>query len=268
VRVLLVAVAALVFTGAASADTTFTDTTGEDAAAADISTVVVSNDPVAKTFKIAAQIANMPTLETNAELDIVFDSDRNAATGQQGLDFDFYVDSTGWGFTKWDGTQWVDVPTVTNVGVNYTNGLLTVVFNESDIAASQAFLFGVLSFRGPDPANPVIDTGGPWTYTLAAAPVVKPATLTSTSVKVSSPPKAGAKFHVGSFAINLSDGTSVGATGVKCAATLGGVKLKGTGAGGCTFALPKTAKKKRLVVKVSGAYAAATVSKTVTFVVK
>lgn len=267
-RFLLVAIGALVFAGAASADTTFTDTTGENPAAADISTAVVSNDPVAHTFKIAAQITNMPTLEPNAEVDIVFDSDRSAATGQQGLDYDFFVSSTGWGFSKWDGTQWVDVPTVKNLSVSYTNGLLTVVFNESNITASQAFSFAVLSLRGPDPANPVIDTGGPWTYTFAAAPVAKPATLTSTTVTVTAPPKAGAKFHLRSFDMNLSDGTSIGATGVKCTATLGGVKLNSTGAGGCTFTLPKTAKKKRLVVRVSGTYAGATVSKTVTYVVK
>lgn len=266
-RFLLVAVAALAFAGNALADTTFTDPTGENAAEADISTVVASNDPTAHTFKIVAQITNMPTIETNAEVDILFDSDRNAATGQQGFDYLFGIDTGGWYFSKWDGTQWADVPAVNNLDVSYVNGLLTVVFHETDIAASQAFLFGVLTFRGPDPANPVIDGGGPWTYTLAAAPVVKP-TVRSTTVTVAAPAKAGTKFHVGPFAVNLSDGTSITATGVKCTATLGGAKLKGTGAGGCTFALPKTAKKKRLVVKLSGLYGGATISKTVTYVVK
>jgi hypothetical protein len=267
---LLVAVAALVFAGAASADTTFTDAAGEDSAAADLSTVVVSNDPAAHTFKIVAQITNMPTLETNAGIGIAFDSDRNASTGQSGLDYLFSIDPGGWYFDKWDGTQWADVPAVQNVDVSYVNGLLTAVFHESDIAAVQAFTFAVLTARGPDPANPALDTGGPWTYTLALAtpPVAKQATVTSTSVTVAVPAKAGARFHVGPFKINLSDGTSISATGEKCTATLGGVKLSGTGAGGCMFALPKTAKKKRLVVRVSGAYAGATVSKTVTYVVR
>lgn len=267
-RVLLVAVAALVFAGAASADTTFTDAAGEDGAAADLSTVVVSNDPAAHTFKVVAQITNMPTLETNAVIAIGFDSDRNAATGQSGLDYLFGIDPGGWYFDKWDGTQWADVPAVQNIDVSYVNGLLTAVFHESDIAAVQAFTFAVLTARGPDPANPALDTGGPWTYTLATPPVAKQATVTSTSVTVAVPAKAGARFHVGPFKINLSDGTSITATGEKCTATLGGVKLSGTGAGGCMFALPKTAKKKRLVVRVSGAYGGATVSKTVTYVVK
>lgn len=265
---LLTAVAALVFTSAASADTTFTDATGENTASADISTAVVSNDPAAHTFKIVAQITNMPALEPNAEIDIVFDSDRNASTGQQGFDYLFGIDSGGWFFSKWDGTQWADVPAVQNLSVNYVNGLLTAVFNESDIAAVQAFTFVVLTFRGSDPANPAIDGGGPWTYTLATLPVAQPVTVKGTTVSAGAPPRAGAKFHIGSFSVNLSDGTSVTATGVKCTATLGGAKLKGAGAGGCTFALPKTAKKKRLVVKVSGAYSGAQISRTVTFVVK
>lgn len=267
-RVLLVAAAALVFAGSASADTTFADATGESAAAADISTVVVSNDPAAHTFKIAAQMTNMPTIETNAEVDIAFDSDNNVSTGQQGLDYLFFVDTGGWGFAKWDGTKWADLASVSNLHVNYVNGLLTVVFNETDIAANKAFSFVVITARGPDPAAPVLDTGGPWTYTLAAAPVAKPATVTSSTVTVAAPAKAGARFHVGPFTVNLSDGTAVTATGVKCTATLGGAKVNGAGAGGCIFALPKSAKKKRLVVKVSGSYGRATISKTVTYVVR
>jgi hypothetical protein len=150
------------------------------------------------------------------------------------------------------------------------NGLLSVVFHEADIAAVQAFSFGVITFRGADPANPAIDSGGQWTYTLATAPVVKPkpVTVTSTSVVAASPPKAGASFRVAGYAVNLSDGSLVDATAVRCTATLGGKKITGTGAGGCTFKLPKTAKKKRLVVKVSGVYNGARISKTVTYVVR
>jgi hypothetical protein len=269
VRFLLVVVAALVFTGSALADTTFTDATGENAAAADISTTVVSNDPAAHTFKLAVQITNMPTLEPNSEIDILFDSDKNASTGQQGFDYLFGIDPGGWGFFKWDGTQYADVPSVTSLDVQYVNGLMTVVFHESDMGITGGFNFGVLTFRGPDPANPVTDGAGlyPYTLTTPAPPVVKAPTVKGTTV-TATVPKAGGKFHVGPFQVNLSDGTAVTATGVKCTATVGGVKLKGTGPGGCTFALPKKAKKKKLVVKVSGVYAGATISRTVTYVVK
>jgi len=81
-------------------------------------------------------------------------------------------------------------------------------------------------------------------------------------------PKAGTHVHVGPLAVKLSDGTSVSATSSKCTATVGGAKLKGTGAGGCTFALPQKAKGKKLVVTVSGHYGGATLSKTVAYTVK
>jgi hypothetical protein len=147
------------------------------------------------------------------------------------------------------------------------------VFNEADmgLAVGKAFSFGLITFRGPDPNAPAVDQAGVFDYTLAAPPVVKPPappTVTSTSVVAAAPPKAGKPFRIGGFGVNLSDGSLVDATGVKCTATLGGVKIKGTGAGGCTFKLPKTAKKKRLVVKVSGVYNGKKISKSVTYVVR
>jgi hypothetical protein len=220
----------------------------------------------------------MPAFEPNSEIDILFDSDNNASTGQQGFDYIFGADSTGASFDKWDAatSTWVSAATPTT-RYQYANGLLTFTFSETDlaIAVGKTFSFGVITFRGPDPANPIDDEAGPFSYTVAAAPappppppppVVKP-TVTGTTV-TATVAKAGTKFHVGPFQVKLSDGTAINATAVKCAATLGGAKLKGTGAGGCTFALPKTAKKKRLVVKVSGAYAGTTLSKSVTYVVK
>jgi hypothetical protein len=169
-RLLLVVVGALTLASPALADTTYTDATGEDPAAADIGTIVVSNDATAHTFTVKVQITNMPTLEDNAEIDLLFDADRNTATG--------------------------------------------------------------------------------------------------TTVTVSGPAKAGKKFVVGPFSVNLSDGTSVDLNGLKCSATLGAAKLKGTGKGGCTFTVPKTAKGKKLSVKVTGTSNSVTLSKTLRYVVK
>jgi len=273
-RFLLVAVAALVFAGAASADTTFTDATGENAAAADISTVTVSNDPAAKTITFKEQITNMPTLtEDNAAIEIYFDADHNVTTGRNvgvGVDCYFGVDKDGFYFMKWDGTKFTQV---TGLGllVSYANGLLSVTLHESDCSFGPTFDFWSTSYRGPDINNPVLDDApdgsGVYAYTLATAPVAKPPVVRGTTV-TATVAKAGAKFRVGPFQVKLSDGTMLNATGVKCTATLGGAKLKGAGAGGCTFALPKTAKKKRLVVKVSGVYNGATLSKSVTYIVK
>jgi hypothetical protein len=138
-----------------------------------------------------------------------------------------------------------------------------------------AFDFAVLTFRGPDPANPVTDEAPDaaplYTYTLETPPPPPPVvtvTIKGTSVAVSGTPTAGRKFVVGPYTAHLSDGTLIKLTGLKCTATLGQVRLRGTGTGGCTFALPKTAKGKKLVVKASAKASSVTVSKTLTLRVR
>ena len=270
-KALLVALGALAFASPAYADQNYTDGTGEDAASADITTIAVANSPAAKTLTFKVQIGNMPTLEDNALLVVFIDSDRNASTGDNGFEYAFLADKTGYELDKWDGTQYAAVNPFT-AQVSFNAGLFTAAFDPASFGAPKAFDFAVVTFRGPDPNNPAVDVApdgsGIYTYTpVVAAPVVKPSVKGST-VTVTPVPKAGKRVHVGPLAVKLSDGTSVSATGSKCTATVGGAKLKGTGAGGCTFALPKKAKGKKLVVTVSGHYGGATLSKTVAYTVK
>ncbi len=255
---------ALLLASPAAADTTYTDTTGENPAAADIGTIVVSNDPAAQTVTFKVQIVNMPTVETNAEIDVLVDGDRNPATGESGFDYDFFLNDSGWGFDTWDGTQFKDAPEVASLPVTYGAGLLVVTMPLSVLGgvASGAFDFAVLTFRG-DPSAPATDQAPDaaplYTYVLAAPPPPKPTpkpkpkpTIVGSTVKIAAPAKAGRRFVVGRFSAKLSDGTSVGTSGQRCSARLGGKPLRGTGAGHCTFALPKKAKGKKLVVTVSG----------------
>ena len=270
-KALLVALGALAFASPAYADQNYTDATGEDAASADITTIAVANSPAARTLTFKVQIGNMPTLEENALLVVFIDSDRNATTGGNGFEYAFIADGTGYELDKWDGTKYAVVNAFT-AQVSFNAGLFTAAFDPVSVGAPKAFDFAVVTFRGPDPNNPAVDVApdgsGIYTYTpVVAAPVVKPSVKGST-VTVTPVPKAGTRVHVGPLAVKLSDGTSVSATGSKCTATVGGAKLKGTGAGGCTFALPKKAKGKRLVVTVSGHYGGSTLSKTVAYIVK
>jgi hypothetical protein len=268
-----VVVGLLAFASPAFADTTYSDAAGEDAASADITNIVVSNDPVAHTITIKVQIANMPTFDETALVGFAFDGDHNPATGDPtdpaGLDSQFVVGTSGWEFDRWDGTQFAQV-TGLGIGVNYVDGLLTVVFHETDLGTTAAFDFLVLSLRGPDPANPVVDLAPDgaslYAYTLTK-PAVKPA-VTASTVAFRVAPKAGKSVAVGPLSVTLSDGTSVTTNGEHCSATLGGTHLSGRGAGGCTFVLPKKAKGKKLAVKVTGSYGTVTLSKNVTAVVR
>ncbi len=170
---------ALVLATPAAADTTYADTTGENPAAADIGTIVVSNDPAAQTVTFKVQILNMPTVEANAEIDVLVDADRNPTTGESGFDDDFFLGDGGWGFDRWDGTQFQDAPEVASLPVTYGAGLLVVTMPLSVLGGvtTGSFDFAVLTFRG-DPSAPVTDqapdAAPPYTYTLAAPPPPQP----------------------------------------------------------------------------------------------
>lgn len=268
--------------GTAAADQTYNDSTGETANSADISTVAVSNNPTAGTITFAVT-TNMPTMETNAEIDILVDSDSNASTGGNGFDHVFGLDTGGWFFATWNGSTFADDANVNDLQVTYVNGVLTITMAAADLGSPTAFNFAVVSFRGPDPNNPVTDQApdsGVWTYQMTQPAPTPPPTPTPTptpspakvvSVGASFAPAApvhGKTFRVTGFTVDLSTGIETKATGLKCTATLGGKHLAGTGTGGCTFHLKATAKGKRLVVKVTGKYKTATVAKTYSFKVK
>ena len=78
---LLVGVGSLVIAGAAGAEQTYTDGSGDSGTAPDLTQVVVSNDATQVTFRIAAP-GRTPT-DTEAHV-LFIDSDANASTGDDG----------------------------------------------------------------------------------------------------------------------------------------------------------------------------------------
>lgn len=276
------AAAALMLAGTALADQTFNDSTNETSGSADISTVAVSNDPTAGTVTFAVQ-TNLTTLEANSEIDLLVDADQNASTGSTsgGFEYLFGLDPGGWFFSTWNGSDFADAASVTDLTVHFVNGLATFTVPVADLNSPQAFNFGALTFRGPDPNNPIIDQApdsGVWSYTMTTPPppptttttAPPPAPVTISSVAVASAGVAtdGKVFRISGLTVDLSNGVETKAKSLKCSATLGGKHLAGTGTGGCTFHLPKSAKGKKLVVKVTGTYKSSKLAKTKTFKVK
>jgi hypothetical protein len=51
--------------------------------------VTVTNDPTAKTIAFQVAIANMPTMEDGAVIQISLDTDLNPATGSDGAEYQF-----------------------------------------------------------------------------------------------------------------------------------------------------------------------------------
>lgn len=263
------ALAALALAAPALADSDYTDSTGEDANAVDITTIHVANDATAGTITFTVNLANLPTLTDDADVGVLIDADQNASTGDPslgGADYAFDLESGGWNWQKWDPSSSNFVDADANFDVRFANGVLTWKLSDSDIGSVKAFSFFVVTAKG-DPNAPAIDIAPDnvpnYNYTLVAA---KP-TVTSTVATFKGTPKAGRTFGVSSLAVDLSNGTTTKATKLSCTATLGGRAIAGTGAGHCTFKLPKTAKKKRLVVRVTGSYGTTRVVATKSFVV-
>ncbi|HEV2591040.1 MAG TPA: hypothetical protein VGU02_04015 [Gaiellaceae bacterium] len=266
------AAAALLLAGSALADQSYTDSTGEVAGSADISAVAVSNNPTAATVTFTVT-TNLATLDSNSFFGIVLDSDVNASTGVGGFDYLIGMDSTGAAV----------INTTTQAGVpetqsSFSAGVWTITVPAADIGKPTAFNFGAFTDVG-DQNNPIEDDApdnGVFTYTMVQpppppppppAPQPKP-TVSSVSVKVAGAATHGKSFRISGLSVNLSTGVVAKATGLKCTATLGGKHLAGSGAGGCTFRLPGTAKGKSLVVKVHGAYHSNALAKTYTTKVK
>jgi hypothetical protein len=268
--------AALLLTGSALADQTYTDSSNEVAGSADISTVSVVNDPIAGTITFQVQ-TNMTTMEPNSEIDFFIDIDRNAGTGDQnGFEYIFGLAPDGWFFGKWDGTQFTN-PGVHDLLVHHANGLVTFEMPVADLGSPASFDFAVITFRGPDANNPLVDQAPDtdvWTYTMLTAPPPPPPppppapTVSTVSVVDAGVPHAGKVFRVSGLEVDLSNGVETKAKNLKCTATLAGKHLKGAGTGGCTFHLPKTAKGEKLSIKVTGTYKSTKLGKAQTLKVK
>ena len=86
---------------------TFTDSTGEDPAAPDITTIVVSNDDAGMlSFRI--NIPNRPQLGQDMYCSLFVDTDNNPATGSPdlaGVDYVFQLIQGEINLFKWDGTD-------------------------------------------------------------------------------------------------------------------------------------------------------------------
>jgi hypothetical protein len=122
------------------------------------------------------------------------------------------------------------------------------------IGSPRAFNFFVETYvtNPNDTTKSFIDYAPDALPTYSYAPPAPRPTVTSTSPMVSGSGRAGTTYVIRSLAADLSDGTTTNATNLRCTATLGGGSFRGTGAGGCTFKLPKNAKGKTFVVRVTG----------------
>ena len=223
------------------------DAPGDSGGAPDITGVTVAND-LSGNILFVVQVGNREGFVANDVVVIYLDTDRNIATGAPatGADYLIGIDAAvpAIAFAKWSGTEFEDIATTTLRG-GWSGGYAALI-NRSDLGGTTAFDFQVLTLLGTGDdfdRAPESDFG---TYTIAPPHIASIVPRFSPTA-----PRGGATFRLQSVALTYESEEKGVAASFTCRATLAGKRVKGTGPGGCTFKLPKTAKGKQLVVTVT-----------------
>lgn len=265
---LLAITSAIALTGAGSAGAVgrYPDAAGDGKGSADVTGVSVMSDTVGQ---IIFTVATAADPEAGGGWTVVFlDTDANPATGALGTlgaDYLLAVEENGFDFGRWTGADWDwETPyTTVRVFTNARGAMFSV--NRSELGGTAAINFWVRSGRGNPSLGQMDDApdDGTFNYTLAAGgPDIREVGVKTTP---ESGPRAGRVFTVEPTSLALpvvpANGLSPQPESYTCSAKLGMKTLRGTGAGGCTFAIPKKAKGKKLSVSLTVSYQGA--SKTV-----
>jgi hypothetical protein len=258
---------------------TFTDSTGEDPNAPDITTIAVSNDDAGLiTFKI--NISNRPALTPDMTVLMFLDTDQKTTTGDPqtlGADYAIELDPGAIGLFQWNGSDYVATSSQTSLTFGYDPTGATIRVNANELGRTKGFNFAVLAISGittdpsgnPDFTNAHSDSApdqghGFYNYKVVQKLSVSVAAFTTTP----KPAKAGKNFTAGFAATESDTGGPVTRGVVACAATVGTTHLAPlaktvkSGIAACLWHLPKTAKGKTIRGSVTLTVQGVTVKRT------
>lgn len=245
----------------------FADSIGEDANAPDITSINVSNtDGGLITFHVA--ISNRPTLTPDMTVLIWLDTDANPATGDAkslGAEYVIEVDPGAVSLYKWDGTTYANAPSASTVTYGYDATGATVHVGVQDIGGTKLINFGVDAISGittdasgnadfTNAHDDLAPDGGHGFYNYS---VITKLTLKQTAFAYTpKPAKSGARFTATLAATESDTSGPVATATVSCVATIKGVRLRAThslanGVASCFWKVPKTAKSKTLIGKIT-----------------
>jgi hypothetical protein len=242
---------------------TYEDSTGELAAAPDITRITVSNtDAGLISFRIA--IPNRPTFTQDLLIALEIDTDNNPATGSpEGTDHAIEVLLGEVFLYRWDGTNFTrraGDPPATSLRFAYQGGV-TVSVSSAELGNTRAFKFNTVAISGVT----VDPTTGDLDFTNALpdfAPAVN-AGLYEYEVKITPPtlvvrslrptprsPTAGRSFTLRLVAARSDTNAVVQNGRVTCVGRVGNARLRAqvqrvqSGAATCTWNIPPNAKGK------------------------
>ncbi len=268
--------AALAITASAGADQSYTDAAGDAGAGVDITKVSVSNDA---SGNISIRVQSASPVVAKQAVAILMDIDRNPSTGGQGVEVRLY-DEPAAGiafFAFWNGSTFIPAPLTASFSVGAPGANLAEFrFNKNEIQGISGFNFQVVGVSIDGANLNVADAApdsGSFSYDLTVAspspppPKVRPVIGAPAAAIV---PQAGKRFSV-TFTVTRSDNGSPLTNGIATCTALVALKaiacgksLRG-GVARLTLLLPKTAKGKKLMIKLTIKAGGQTVSKTGTF---
>jgi hypothetical protein len=247
----------------AANSTDYQDSTGENPAAPDITTLNVSNtDAGIVSFRI--NIPNRAAFSADMLIALEIDSDNNTSTGSpEGTDYAMEIFQGEAALFRWDGTGFTrrpGDPPFTSLLFSY-NGGVTIRISAAELGNTKAFKFSAFVFSGI-----VVDaTSGDLDFTNAVADVapalgsglyayqvqVARATLVVRSLKPTpAKPAAGKPFTLRLIAARSDTGAVVRNGRVTCVGRLGSARLPAKlqavqgGAATCTWNIPANARGK------------------------
>jgi len=263
--------------GSTAGSMTLTDASGDvHGPAADITTVVLSDDAVKGTITVAVTAVGYaaPVTDGMKLVKVYLDVDKNPSTGsldQGGTEYQLSAgadpDGSGWWIQRWDGSGYVDVSQTPTMGFTRSGDVLTWTVNKSDIGVTTGFNFTVWSSTWDSAGNQTGEDNAPddgmWTYDLSK-PVTTTPTVPAVVMKpvigapVLSPPTAvaGRALSV-SFPVTRSDTGAPLTTGkMICDPSVAGKVIPhaerfAAGVARLSFVIPKWAKGKTLKVHVT-----------------
>ena len=245
--------------------TTYQDSSGENAAAPDITTLVVSNND-AGVISFRINVPNRAQLTQDMLFLLFADTDANPQTGDpESLGADYVIQIFGGeaGLFRWDGsdfTRRAGDPPATSLIFAYQGGI-TITISAAELGNTKRFGFAVIAISGIaiDPATGDIDFTNALSDDAPASGAgfyqyevkITPPTLVVKSLKPTpAKPTAGRAFTLRLVAARSDTGAVVQNGRVTCVGRIGKARLKAqvqrvvAGAATCMWNLPPTAKTK------------------------
>jgi hypothetical protein len=249
----------------AANSTTYQDSSGENPAAPDITTLTTSNtDAGLVTFRVT--IPNRPTLTQDMLLLLFVDADANTQTGDpESLGADYVIQVFGGeaALFRWDGTDFTrraGDPPATSLIFAYQGGA-AITISAAELGNTKKLGFAVIAISGvtSDPTTGDVDFTNSVADVAPAAGAglyqfeikTEPARLVVKSLKPSpAKPTAGSSFTLRLVAARSDTGAAVQNGRVTCVGRVGSARLRAQvqrvqgGAAVCTWTIPAKAKGK------------------------